>query len=257
MNLIILAAGTGSRLKPLTNNTPKAMVGLGGQPMIEWTLKTAENFDFEKIIIVTGYLNECFDKYPVTKIVNSRYEETNMVESLFCASEHFDDGFILSYGDIVYESWVLDKLVNADGEISVVVDRQWKEYWQERFDDPLSDAETLVLNDNQKIVEIGKEPINYENIQGQYIGLLKFDINGVAKLKNTYAIAQDETKKFGTCLKSARGLDGLFMTDLLQGMIERGEKLDAVEIQRGWLEVDSIKDRNIAELALLEKRVCL
>ena len=63
--------------------------------------------------------------------------------------------------------------MESKGEIAAVVDTDWRKLWQLRFDDPLVDAETLKLNINGTIRELGKKPKNYEEIEAQYIGMIK------------------------------------------------------------------------------------
>ena len=85
MKVIILAAGIGSRLMPLTNDRPKCMVKLLGQTLIERQIKIFRSYDINDITIVTGYKNEVIDMPNVNYVNNPNYETTNMNESLFCA----------------------------------------------------------------------------------------------------------------------------------------------------------------------------
>ena len=84
---------------------------------------------------------------------NKDYSKTNMVYSLISARKYLDDDVIVSYGDIIYEPSILETLMKSDHDISVAVDVNWLSYWQIRFDDPLSDAETLKLGKNHELLE--------------------------------------------------------------------------------------------------------
>ena len=99
--------------------------------------------------------------------------------------KRINDDVIISYGDIVYKDEVLQKLIDSNENISVVVDKNWKEYWKARMDDPLSDAETLKIKDG-KIIEIGKKPYHYGDIEGQYIGLIKFSKEIITEIIQFY-----------------------------------------------------------------------
>ena len=79
-----------------------------------------------------------------------------MVETLFCAREKFSDSVIVTYGDIIYEKKVLEKLLSSSDDISVITDENWMEYWKIRFENPLDDAESLVLDNNGNITSIGQ-----------------------------------------------------------------------------------------------------
>ena len=116
---------------------------------------------------------------------------TNMVESLFCAKDKLIDSVIVSYGDIIFESHIIEKLINSVHDICVVVDEGWKDYWETRFENPLDDAESLVIDEDGFIVDIGQKVKNIEEIQGQFVGLMKFQNDGLNNIKRFY----EKTKK--------------------------------------------------------------
>ena len=109
MRLIILAAGQGTRLAPLTDNKPKCMVELGGLPIMQHQINVANKLGIEDIVIVGGYKVDCIPTNHAIIVVNKDFFTTNMVYSLFCAAEYFDKNFIVSYGDIVYSPKIFTK----------------------------------------------------------------------------------------------------------------------------------------------------
>lgn len=229
---IILAAGTGTRLRPLTKNLPKCMVPLHGIPLIQWQVQAARKAGFKDIIVVAGHYHENL-KVPGTRmILNPHFASTNMVASLLCATDFFGDSFIMSYGDIVCHPLVIQKLLDSPHDISVVIDLGWKEYWQQRFTTILSDAESLQFNQQGEITSIGQPVSEISEIQGQYIGLVKFQGNGVKQLLN-----HTDAEKINT----------MYMTDLLYGLIKKGCPIHAVPVKRNWLEIDSLSDLKLAE----------
>jgi choline kinase len=247
MRMIILAAGQGTRLRPLTDDRPKCLVELAGKPLLQWQIETARAAGIDDIIVIGGYRHEQLAQYGIPVLVNEQFETTNMVRTLFCARQLFGDGFVMSYGDIVYSPSVLGALLKSDAAISVTVDRQWRRYWAERFDDPLSDAETLKLDAVGTITEIGQKPGSYDDIMAQYIGLVAFRGDGVAALVAAHDAAEADEKAGRLPFGGARSLDRLYMTDLLQGLIARQVPLRAAPVDRGWVEVDSVKDLEIAQ----------
>jgi choline kinase len=247
MRLIILAAGEGSRLRPLTLDRPKCLVKLQGRPLLEWQLEAARAAGIHDIAVVGGYRIDALKGYDVTLVENPAFASTNMVRTLFCARELFGDGFVMSYGDIVYSPSVLHSVLDSQARIAVAVDRLWRSYWERRFSDPLGDAETLVLGDDGAILEIGQKPKLIDDIDAQYIGLVAFRCGGVSALDAAYRAAELEDRAGRLPFCGARSLDKLYMTDLLQGLISRGERLEAVGIDGQWLEVDSESDLQIAE----------
>ena len=245
MNAIILAAGEGKRLRPLTEDKPKCMIDLFGKPLIQRQIETFQACGINDISIVTGYCEDKITFDNVRYFRNYKYATTNMVETLFCAKNAIKDSTLVSYGDIVFEKNVLKKLIEATDDMCVVVDKDWYKYWKIRFTNPLDDAERLVLDNDGYITNIGQKVTNTKQIMGQYIGLMKFQKNGVHILKDFY----ERTKKHASSginpLNSNLPFEKSYLTDLLQGLILDGRKIKSVLINNGWLEVDTIHDYEV------------
>lgn len=255
MKVIILAAGQGTRLRPLTDNCPKCMVKVNGKSIIERQLDTMRSCGIkeEDITIVAGYcsdmLKECLKDTEIQIVVNREYETTNMVCSLMCAQEILEEteDVLVSYGDIIYGQPVLQKILDSCEEMSVAVDDGWYEYWSERCENPLDDAETLMYDREDYLTEIGQKTTDIKKVQSQYIGLMRFTGQGVKAVLNICAEAQKRTKCGERLWRTERNYVKMYMTDLLQGMIDEGYKLKAVHIQRGWYEVDCVDDLRVVE----------
>ena len=246
MKAIILAAGEGKRLRPLTNDRPKAMVKLFGMSLLERQIYTFRECGIEDIIVVTGYKDETIDFTNIKKYKNFDYASTNMVETLFCAENEMDEQIIISYGDIIFEKKVLTSLINSDEDYSVVIDKNWRKYWESRFTDPLIDAESLILDSMNNIIEIGQTTKNIDDIQGQYIGLMKFQGSGLKFLRNFYQKTKEKAKKSGeNPLNPNIDFEKSYMTDFIQGLINAGCKIKAISINNGWLELDNNDDYRI------------
>jgi choline kinase len=240
MKMIILAAGQGTRLRPHTDSVPKCMVMLNGKPLIYYQLETARRVGITDIIVVGGYKAEVLREYLEDKnvrlLVNHEFEVTNMVSTLFCAESELNGDLIISYSDIVYSTQVLLNLINCNNPRSTVVDSSWRELWSKRMDNPLSDAETMKLDADGFITELGKKPIGYHEIEGQYIGLTKI-IGSVI----------DETVHFyhkldRSIIYDGKNFDNMYMTSFLQLMINNHMPIKAAIISGGWFEVDSNDD---------------
>lgn len=245
MNAIILAAGEGKRLHPLTLTKPKCMVELFGKPILERQLSIFKKCGIDDICIVTGFKSELINYPNVDYIKNPNFMKTNMLESLFCASKKFTESTIVSYGDILFEQQVLKKLIDSKGDFSIIIDKQWEKYWKIRSNNPLNDLESLKLDGEQNITSIGKKVENLNEIEGQYIGLMKFQNMGCDMIKKFYKITKDLAKKGKNPLNQNIPFEKSYMTDFLQGMIDYGYKIKAVPISNGWLELDSIHDYEV------------
>jgi L-glutamine-phosphate cytidylyltransferase len=239
---IILAAGQGTRLTPLTNNRPKCMIELFGKSLLQHQINTFHKCGISDISIVVGYLGEMINIPNLKSFKNPDFQNTNMLETLFCATPKLTDSVIVSYGDIIFEEKILNALINSEDDISIIVDKNWKQYWSLRFENPLDDAESLMIDDEKYIQEIGQKTNDLENIQAQYIGLMKFSGKGLSKIKTMYAKFKEMSKIGSNPLNSDLPFEKSYLTDFLQALIKQGCKLKAVPINGGWLELDSISD---------------
>ena len=245
MEAIILAAGEGKRLRPLTNNTPKCLVNLFGKSLLQQQIETFRSCKIDDISVVTGHLNQMINFENITYFQNPNFKTTNMVETLFCAKEKLTNSVSVSYGDIIFEKNVLQKLIDSNDDISVVIDKNWKKYWEMRFDNPLNDIESLILDDGY-ISNIGQKVNSFDKIQGQYIGLMKFQNEGMSFLLDFYENAKKKSKdERVNILNSNLPFEKSYMTDLLQGLINAGCKIKAVPVNNGWLELDSYHDYEV------------
>ena len=242
MNAIILAAGKGERLRPLTKEKPKCMVDLFGKSILNWQIEKFQKFGIKDITIITGYKSKSINHQQLNVIKNPEFDSTNMVETLFCARKKLLNSTIVSYGDILFEDNVLKKIIDSKDDFSVVVDKNWLEYWKIRNENPLDDAESLMINSEGYLTSIGQKVKTIEEIKGQYIGLMKFQNNGIVELKAFY----DKSKKLSLTgtnpLNKKLKFQNSFMTDLLHSMILEGYNLKSINIQNGWLEIDTISD---------------
>ena len=134
MKAVILAAGQGTRLKPLTNTVPKCMVKFKGKMIIDHILTALRNAGIQDIAIVKGYKAKVLNRKKTTSFINTKFDSTNMVYSLFCSEEFWYDDLIISYSDIVYTEEIVKKLINCVSDISVVVDNDWLDLWQKNVE---------------------------------------------------------------------------------------------------------------------------
>jgi choline kinase len=237
MKAIILAAGRGSRMKNLTEERPKCLVELHGKPLLERQLAALRGAGIEQIAIVTGYKRELLSNRGIVEFHNPRWAETNMVASLACAQEWLRGGpCVVSYSDIFYEASAPRLLMETDAELAITYDPNWRALWESRFEDPLSDAETFKMNDRRVLLEIGQKPTRIEDIQGQYMGLLRFTPAGWSKVETLRATLDDRLR------------DKLDMTGMLQRLIAgHGAQILALPYSERWGEVDSAEDLAVYE----------
>lgn len=259
MKIIILAAGQGTRLRPLTDEQPKCMVSINHVSIIERILKTISACGIKErdVWIVAGYKASVLEKFlhgrDINFIYNADYKTTNMVYSLMCAKDvlESDEEIIVSYGDIIYESSVLKKVMEAPYELSVAADDGWYEYWQKRCDNPLDDAETFLFDERDNLQEIGAKTTKLSDIQSQYIGLMKYSGNGIRRIIEVCEKAKEKSLNGEPLWRTSRTYQKMYMTDMLQGLIDEGNQIKVLHINRGWYEVDSLEDLQVVEKEVL------
>ncbi len=122
MKAIILAAGEGQRLRPLTEQQPKCMVPYKGKAIIDYQLETMRACGVDDIILIKGYKQEALQRSDVRYVINPDYATTNMVWTLFCAESYFTDDLLISYGDILYGPSILKPVLAAREDFAVAVD---------------------------------------------------------------------------------------------------------------------------------------
>jgi choline kinase len=232
MRAIILAAGRGARMRTLTDERPKCLVELDGRPLLDWQLAALRAAGISEIGIVTGYRRELLSPWALAEFYNARWEQTNMVASLATAGAWLEEtACIVSYADIFYEAAAVQLLARSDAALAVTYDVNWRELWTRRFEDPLSDAETFRLGPGGRLLEIGRKPRSLNEIQGQYMGLLRFTPaawSEVERIRN--GLTDDER-------------DRMHMTGTLQRVID-ADRLPVIGIPFSglWGEVDSPED---------------
>ena len=214
----------------LTDHQPKCFTVLHGKRLIDWQLEALQASGIDEIAVVRGFRGDAF-QYDVEYFDNPRWSESNMLVSLGMARPWLcTNTCIVSYSDIVYGPSIIQLLVAATGDICITYDPDWLKLWSLRFEDPLSDAESFRLDQTGTVIDIGNAPVTTDEIQGQYMGLLKFTASG--------------WKTVETHLQpiNPKDLETMDMTALLRILITRGVKVHAVRVNDPWYEVDSEND---------------
>ncbi len=132
---IILAAGKGERMLPLTQNTPKPLLEVLGQPIIEHTIEILHQKNIYEIYVVVGYLSEKFsylsEKYNVTLVKNPLYDECNNISSMYFAKDYLENAVVLD-GDIwIKDADVIINQFDVSGYTSIWTSGETNEWLQQ------------------------------------------------------------------------------------------------------------------------------
>lgn len=240
MKAIILAAGRGSRLRRFRNDSPKCLLDIEGQSLLEIQINILQACGIREIAVVRGYRAEKINIPGLKYYDNPRYRETGVLHSLFCAEEFLSGEVVVLYSDILFEKQVLDRILESKHNIAIGVMVDWKEAHRQRSNIGLQDLEMVYFDAESKVEKIGKKPFDPKNPQGQFIGILKLSAKGMEFLKENYRRALTIYQR--RSLKKGFSIQKAWLTDLIQEMVVLGVPAYSVIIEKGWLEIDTDDD---------------
>lgn len=240
MKAIILAAGKGSRLGKLGDQIPKCLIQIADNSLLEIQINTLHACGIEDIVVVRGYEADKINIPGLTYVHNYDYAKTNVLHSVFCAEKELKGDVLILYSDILFEEKVVQRLVKSVDDIAVGVLVPWKEAIRQRSKIALQDMEMVQFNSENAIEQIGKTYTDEEEMNGQFIGMIKLTDHGCQVLKRNYKLAHHyyTGKPFG----HSKSFENAWLSDLLQEMANLGVPLHTVIIERGWLEIDTPED---------------
>jgi len=230
MKVVILAAGSGSRLRPLTDHTPKCLLTVGGKTILGRMLENLQANGLQEIIIVTGYLEEQirtftaenFPELDIRFINNDRFDTTNNIFSLYLAKDAVgDQPMLMMDSDIVFDHRILLELLQSGYENCLALQRH-----------PLGSEEIKVLADERGwVLEISKE-VKPDIALGESIGIELFGNPMRAELFRVLDRMVNQERKVD-----------IFYEAAFQELIDRGFGLHVVDITRYFCtEIDTPDD---------------
>ena len=239
MQALILAAGMAERLRPLTKDHPKCLVGIGGKTFLERMISNILSYGINDINIITGfqvnkvkdYLRNRFPSLKVNFYHNKLFYETNNSYSLWLAKELIHDDFILFDADIVFDHRILEKLLNSKHNNALML----------RTSSDLSEEEMKVkIDDKNKILEINKN-IPPKEAAGESLGIEKFSFECAKHLFNK--LDENIMKK---------NLVNDFYEKSFEDILKEGSEIYAVDVDGlKCAEVDFVEDIHYVEEHIL------
>ena len=237
---LIIAAGLGSRLKKHTENLPKCMLDFGGKTLLQRQLDAYKKCGIKDISLIRGYKKEKINYKGIKYFENTEYKNNNILNSIFYAEKIINGNIIISYSDILFDSSVVERTLNSDHDISVVVDIDWRGYYVGRKDHPISEAENIIFNSNNEVEKIGKINTGNEEVHGEFIGMIKLSNRGTEIFKEHF----HRLKKiyWNKPFQRAKTFQKAYLTDFIQELVDIGIKVHCVIIESGWKEIDTVED---------------
>lgn len=232
MKAVILAAGFGSRLRPLTLDVPKCMIEVNGIPIIKKQLDNLISNKIEDIYIVTGYKNDILSNYiecnyknsNINIIWNRNYENTNNMYSLYLASKYIkNNNFVLMNGDVFFEGSIIKALIHNDYDSLIVCEKN--KYLEE----------SMKVSVNGGYVNSISKALTEKNSYGTSIDIYKFGSKACEELfKIIEIIIEKENNK------------NLWTEEAIDRLVKI-IKVKTLDIKYNWVEIDNFEDLKYAE----------
>jgi phosphoenolpyruvate phosphomutase len=251
---IIPAAGFEKQLLPLIEDKPKCLLDIKGKTILERAVAALNNSNIKEIALIRGYKKDAISLPNIRYYDNDRYEETGELFSIFCAESEMKGRTIVLYGDIIFDNTILEKLLKSPADIALVVDLAWQDQQQRGgqpahinpdlviLDDPpgQSNISRFVIPEGEhRILKIGQH-LPHDQAHGEFIGMAMFSEKGTQALRESYRTSLERYKSSG--FHEAASVSKASFTDMVQELIDRGHRVDAVSIFKGWMEVDSFEE---------------
>jgi phosphoenolpyruvate phosphomutase len=248
---VILAAGQSQGLLPLTEELPKPMLDIKGKSILERQIDVLNSCGVKDVAVVRGYKKDAIKVSNIRTYDNDDFATTNEAFSLFRAAKELNGPFLFLYGDILFERSHVEKLLKSPADISILVDRAWNEQ-SARPGDSRGAPDLVVLKDAQEsgyrflgaeaphvVAKVGRN-IPGKQGNGEFVGMAMFTQKGARLLTDTYR-QLSETRQKGE-FHEAESLRAASFPDLLQELIDRGHEVRAIDVYKGWLEIDTFED---------------
>jgi phosphoenolpyruvate phosphomutase len=229
---IVLAASRGKGLEAITEDRPKVMLPIAGKPLLRWLVDGFKKESINDITVVGGYRSDAIDTAGIKLVVNERYADTGELSSLACAIDAVDSDVIISYGDLLFRSYVLRDLVESKAEFSVAVDS----LLEGNSNHTVRDFAFCSRDDDRGLFGT---PVLLKRVSstadtepnGRWIGVLNVSQAGLVKLKAVLAV-----------LKQRSDFDQLDMPALLNALMADGAAIEVQYVHGHWRGVNDLDD---------------
>ena len=232
---IILAASCGSALRELTHDRPKVMLPVNGKPLLRRLVDEFKRYGINQTTVVAGYRADAIDPSGVNIRINERHESTGELASLCCAEQDLGNEILITYGDLLFRSYILRDLLDTEGELIVVVDSQLNSSYISGSPDyaycTRSDDRSLFREDVYlKHMSAQADP-RFGDPTGRWIGMLRAKGEGVNWLRD--ALHELQTRD---------DFNQLGLPELLNYLVENGKPVRVNYINGHWLDVNTLDD---------------
>ena len=234
---ILIAASRGAALGALTEDRPKCMVDIRGQPLLRRLVATIRGAGVRDVTVVRGYKKEKINLPSIKTVDNDLYATTGEAASLACAMDHIRGECVIAYGDILFRHHILDQLMEAEGDVVVTVDALWRtrtseaEHWVRDFASCSRPFTGDYLDDEPAYLRRMGSDVPEDEVDGEWMGLAKLSGVGSDLVRGELEAMRED----GTLHKAS-------LLDLFTRLVEAGHKIRVIYATGQWLDVDVAAD---------------
>ena len=239
MRAIIIAAGRGSRLGPITDNLPKPLVEVNGESILGRQITLFNKMGINDILVISGYKRDKINFENIKYVVNKDYKDTEQLFSLMKARSFFSGDLIVSFGDIIYDEKILIHLVNQNANFLLAVDSNWKQSYEKRPDNPAIFADFISHNNgvvNRFFTQLDENLGDYDEVV-EFIGLMKLSPNASEIFLKQY-LAMEKL--------DLRSVEKLKIISFLEELRKSKVDFSISKVKDKWCEIDTAQDLEIA-----------
>ena len=241
MRAIILAAGCGIRLNQHTKDVPKALLDLNGKSILERQISLLREYGVNEIFVVTGYKREKYVLKDIEYIFNPRYSETEQLASMMVARTKIFDDVLVIFGDILFDSQILQQILASNDDIAMAIDLNWEKSYNEGLCNSHPLDEPVLIN-QKKVLRISYKQTDtmIENqTVGEFLGVIKLSANGSRTIIKKY---EELEKSHVGRFHDANSLEKAKLADILQELIDSKIEISFIPVNGKWCEIDTPKD---------------
>ncbi|MBO6521910.1 MAG: phosphoenolpyruvate mutase [Rhodospirillales bacterium] len=234
---VVLAASRGSSFGDMTEDKPKCMLEVRGQPLLRRLVDIFRAGGVRDVTVVRGHRKEAINLPDISTVDNDLYERGGEVSSLACAMDALQGPCYVAYGDILFRQYFIDLVEESDADITVVADAQWQartsesgEWVRDFVTCTRPYSASYLVEDPAYLVSAG-EDIAEDQRHGEWTGLMRLSEKGAQ-------VVRDEID----AIRNDGSLNGMDIPQLLTRLAQKGQKIAVVYVSGQWLDVDDYAD---------------
>jgi len=252
--VIIPAAGRPvyeESMEDLIKDYPVCMLDVNGKSLLQRNIETVNKAGVFDVDVIVGYQKDKVSldgtTVGVNFIYNQDFQRTHIMRSLMYSKTDAIDKIIICYSDILFGREIIEKLVEKRADIILVINKadRISQFKDNKLDlvearkDPVSAKRTIGNFRDNEVLAIGKN-ISKDKAQYEFIGIAMFSKAGYKQFKDAYE--KSKIKYEGQKFHEAPDVERASFTDIIQEMIERGVKVEALEVSSDWIEIHNFEN---------------